>query len=147
MAVADFLTRALIIIGGMLFPGYKSFKAVKKADVAEQQRMLKYWLVLSILSAIMLVIEPFLSTRVPVYNVFKIAFIGFLVHPKTAGFEKVYDVVVQPVLDQHMATIDDSLDKLAKAADDGTRNFVPTVTAYGQKVRDMATQRVNKKAS
>lgn len=147
MVVANFVTRALLIVAGMLFPGYKSFKAVKRANVAEQQRMLKYWLVLSILSAFMLVLEPLLQPRVPLYAFIKIAFVVFLVHPKWAGFEKLYDSLVQPFLDQHEAQIDMQLNKASAAVEEQSRNFVPAVTKLAKQGQEMAKRTLSKKSA
>jgi len=114
----------------MLYPGYKSFKAVKAQDIPAQQRWLHYWLVLSIVSTAMLVLQPLLSGRVPFFNMIKIVVIGALVHPKIAGYQKIYDAVVEPFIDQHMATIDTKLNQLDKATQDAATNTVRSGPAF-----------------
>lgn len=148
MAVAmvmEFVSSVAMVVVGMLYPGYKSFKAIKAGDVGRQQKWLHYWLVLSVLSAVGLLLEPLLGPRVPMYSVLKIAFVGFLVHPKTAGYEKIYDALVEPQLSQHMAAIDKNLDKLDKASQEAINDFVPTVNKYGMQAREMVTRNLQKK--
>jgi len=144
--ISDFVTRVAVVLVGMLYPGYKSFKAVKAQDIPAQQRWLHYWLVLSIVSTAMLVLQPLLSGRVPFFNMIKIVVIGALVHPKIAGYQKIYDAVVEPFIDQHMATIDTKLNQLDKATQDAATNLVPTARKYAIQARDMASRSMQKQA-
>lgn len=142
--VSDFLTRVIVIVVGMLYPGYKSFKAVKAQDVPTQQRWLHYWLVLSLISTLMLVLEPIVYGRIPFYNMIKITVVAFLAHPKTAGYAKVYDALVEPFLDQHTSLIDANLDKLDKATQETAANIVPTAKKYAIQARETVTRQMSK---
>lgn len=147
MALNDYLARVLITLLGLIYPGYQSFKAVKKEDVPKQKAWLKYWLVLSVVAALGLVVEPILYDRVPLWNVIKIAFVGFLSLPMTSGYEKIYHVVLEPQLDKHEAAIDETASKLYKAGEEHAKNVVPAVNNLVQQGRDMAQKTLNKKTS
>lgn len=145
MAFLDFVTRVIITLLAMVYPGYHSYKAVKAADLNQQQAWLKYWLVLSVLSAIVLILEPFLYDRVPLWNVWKIGAVVFLVNPKTLGYEKIYQMVLQPQLDKHEAAIDATADRLLKAGQEQVKNARPQMEKVIQQGRDLAQKTFNKK--
>lgn len=147
MAFVDYMTRVVIILGAMIYPGYQSYKSVKLANVVMQQAWLKYWLVLSVVSGLMLILEPFLYQRLPVWPLWKIVVIGFLVHPKTKGYEKIYAMVLQPQLDKHEATIDDAFDKVYKAGQEHAAKVRPQVERFVQKTRDSVKGTLNKKTT
>lgn len=147
MAFNDYLARLIITIVGMVYPGYQSFKAVKRDDVPKQQAWLKYWLVLSVVAAVDLIVEPFLYDRIPLWNVIKIAVVIFLASPMTNGYEKVYAMVLEPQLDRYETTIDETASKLYKAGEEQARSLGPTLNKYVQQGKSMATNTLNKKAS
>lgn len=147
MGFVEYIARVAVVLLGMVYPGYQSFKAVKRADVPKQQAWLKYWLVLSVVSALGLVLEPLLAPRVPLYVLLKIALIAFLVLPVTSGYEKVYHRVLEPQLDRHEGAIDDAADKIYKAGEEQARNLGPTVNKYVQQAGEIATKTLNKKTS
>jgi TB2/DP1, HVA22 family len=148
MAVSDFLgflSRGAVVGLGMVYPGYKSYKAIKASDVAQQKQWLQYWLVLSVLSALMVVLEPILLTRVPFYGLLKIGAVAYLVLPKTQGYRTVYHTVLEPQLAKHEATIDAHAEKFLDAAHQHAKNIVPVVNEYKQRAF-AATQNGGKKA-
>lgn len=147
MAIGVYLTRLVITLVAMVYPGYQSYKAVKRAEVLSQQAWLKYWLVLSVMAGLLLIVEPFLCERVPFWPLLKIAGSVFLVFPKTKGYEKIYEVVLQPQLDRHEATIDTAADKFVKASQEQVRNVRPQFDRMVQQSRDFAKKTLNKKAS
>lgn len=147
MAVVDYMTRAVITVVALVYPGYLSFKAIKTADVVVQQALLKYWLVLSVLSGLMLVIEPIAYDRVPLWSLIKIGAVVFLVLPKTKGYEKVYQMVLQPQLERYEVHIDAACDKIVKAGEEQARNVRPQLEGLVAQGRDFAKKTLNKKAS
>ncbi|PXF46586.1 hypothetical protein BWQ96_03575 [Gracilariopsis chorda] len=147
MVVADYLARVAIIMLGLVYPGYQSFKAVKRANVVKQQAWLKYWLVLSVVAFLSLFIEPLLHDRIPLWNLVKIAFVAFLVLPVTSGYERVYHVVLEPQLERHEAVIDDAADKLYRAGEEQAKNLGPAVSRLYQQGRTAAEKRLYKKAT
>lgn len=144
MAFSDYIAKVVITGLGMVYPGYQSFKAVKREDVPMQKEWLKYWLVLSVVSAIMLVVEPLLYYRVPMYNLLKIGAVAFLVLPMTKGYAQIYSTVLQPQLDRHEAAIDDAAGKFMKAGEEHARNIGPKVTELVNKGKGMAAQATKK---
>ena len=144
MAMGDYVTRVIIIMAGMNYPGYLSFKAMKRNETARQIRLLKYWLVLSIVSALSLVLEPLLYKRVPFFPLIKIAVVFYLVYPGSRGFEQVYDTVIDPWLQKNEAVIDDYSDKVYKAGQEHYRNLGPAVQGYVQQGKEMAERTLKK---
>lgn len=147
MVFADYVTRVTLISLGMIYPGYQSFKAVKRSDVLLQQAWLKYWLVLAVVSALSLVVEPLLYSRVPMWNVVKIAFVAFLVLPMTKGYERIYHVVLEPQLDKHEVAIDDTAMKLYQAGESHARSVGPTMNKWVQQGKDTVSKTLNKKTT
>lgn len=147
MAVADYLTRLVITLIGLAFPGYQSFKAIKRADKDKQSQWLQYWLVLSVVSVLSLIVEPILSGRVPMWNIIKIALIAFLALPMTSGYKKIYEVVLEPQLHKHEKAIDDTAAKIMKAGEEQARSIGPQVNRLVQQGRDMASKTLNKKTT
>lgn len=143
----DFVGQVMITMLGMVYPGYQSYKAVKKEDKALQQEWLKYWLVLSVVSGVMLVIEPIMYSRLPLWPLWKVAGIAFLMWPKVKGYEKIYQMVLQPQLDQHEAAIDAATDKLFKAGQEQASNVRPQLDRLVAQGRDFAKKTLNKKAT
>ncbi|KAI0567192.1 TB2/DP1/HVA22-related protein [Gracilaria domingensis] len=129
---------------GLVYPGYQSFKAVKRVNVPKQQAWLKYWLVLSVVAFLSLIVEPILYDRVPLWNLLKIAFVGFLVLPMTKGYERIYQIVLEPQLEKHEAVIDETASKLYQAGEEHARNLGPTVTKLVQQGRSVAEKRLKK---
>lgn len=119
--------------------GYQSFKAVKRENVPAQKSWLQYWLVLSVLSAVMLFIEPLLYYKVPLYNVIKITAVAYLVLPKTLGYKAIYDAVLLPQLDKHERTIDDAANNFMKAGEQHAATLGPKANEFASRVRGMAT--------
>lgn len=147
MAFIDYVARVAITMVGMVYPGYQSFKAVKRADVPKQQAWLKYWLVLSVVSALGLVVEPIVYDRIPLWSLIKIGVVAFLALPMTSGYEKIYHMVLEPQLDKHEALIDETATKVYKAGEQHAKNLGPTVNKLVQQGKDMATNTLNKKTS
>lgn len=143
----EYMTRVAITLVALVYPGYQSYKAVKRAELISQQAWLKYWLVLSVLSFVLLIVEPFASTRVPIWSLWKVVASFLLVYPKTKGYEKIYEMVLQPQLDRHETTIDTTADKTVKAIQEQVNNVRPQVERAIKNTRDMAKKTLNKKAT
>lgn len=147
MEVIDYVTRVVITLAALVYPGYQSYKTVKKSDVPGQQSWLKYWLVLSVTAAIMLIVEPLLYNRLPLYPIWKIGGVLFLVLPKFRGYEKIYQSVLQPQLDRHEATIDATAEKVFKVGQEHANNVKPQLDRLVKKGRDFAQKTLNKKTT
>jgi TB2/DP1, HVA22 family len=132
-SVIDFVSRVAIVGVGMVYPGYKSYKAIKSGDLTQQKQWLQYWLVLAVLSALMVFLEPILYSRVPFYLLLKVGAVAYLVLPKTQGYRTVYATVLEPQLAKHEATIDLHAEKFLDAAHQHAKNIVPLVNEYKAK--------------
>lgn len=147
MGVNDYIGTVCITLIGLVYPGYQSFKSVKRADVSQQQAWLKYWLVLSVVSFCNLLLQPLLYDRIPIWNFLKVAVVSFLVLPMTKGYEKVYHLVLEPQLDKHEAVIDQTADQLYRSGEVHARNLGPTMNRLVQQGKDMASKTLNKKTT
>lgn len=147
MVLSDYLTRVAIVLVALVYPGYQSFKAVKRANVVRQQEWLKYWLVLSAVALLSLVVEPVLYHRLPLWNVLKIAFVAFLALPVCSGYQRVYHVVLEPQLDRHEALIDHTARNLYHAAEQHARSLPPAASRLYQHGRAAAEKRLYNKAT
>lgn len=147
MAFADYMTSVAITLIGMVYPGYQSFKAVKRADVPKQQAWLKYWLVLAVVSLASLIVEPILATRVPLWNFLKIGLVAFLSLPMTNGYEKIYHLVLEPQLHKHEKIIDETAANLYAAGETHARNLGPAATKFYEQGKTTVQNTLNKKTS
>lgn len=147
MAFVDYITRVVITMIALIYPGYQSYKAIKTEQTQKQADWLQYWLVLSVISGLMLFIEPILVDRVPFWPAIKIAAVASLVHPKTNVYKKIYDVALEPQLRTYEGTIDDAFDKAYKAGQEQASKVGPEVQKFVQKTRDTVNSKLNKKTS
>jgi receptor expression-enhancing protein 1/2/3/4 len=138
MAFMDFVASVAIVSIGMVYPAYKSFKSVKSENVAGMKAWMKYWIVLSVLAALMLLVEPLLYPRVPMYNVLKIAVVAYLVLPMTKGYAQVYDQVLIGQLARHEGAIDKAADDFVRASEAHARALGPKVNEGINKFKAMA---------
>lgn len=147
MTFVEYFTRVVITIIALVYPGYQSYKAIKTAQAEKQADWLQYWLVLSVISGLMLIIEPILVDRVPFWSLIKIVAVASLVHPKTNVYKKIYDVALEPQLRTYEGTIDDAFDKAYKAGQDQASKVGPEVQKMYQKTRETINSKLNKKTS
>ena len=147
MVFMDYITRVIITLIGMVYPGYMSFKAMKRGDEAAKKEMLKYWLVLSVVSFVNLIADPIMYDRIPFWGLIKIAVVAFLALPTTRGYDRIFSTVLEPQLDKHEAVIDQSAANLYKAGEEQARNLGPTVNKMWQQGRDTVQKKLQKKAS
>eukprot|EP00040_Diaphanoeca_grandis_P001329 m.18170 g.18170 ORF g.18170 m.18170 type:complete len:180 (+) comp11867_c0_seq1:227-766(+) len=95
-------------LGGTLYPGYKSYKAVSSKNVEEYMRWMKYWTVYAFFTAIEFVLDM-VAYWVPLYYEIKILFVLYLMFfPK--GSDGVYVGYLQPLLRQHESNVDQKMD-------------------------------------
>lgn len=110
----------LCTVVGVAFPVYQSFKAVEAFatmddpdnglynKAANMQFWLTYWIAFGILTTC----EQFLyyiAVWFPFYYPMKIGFLLFLFMPQTRGADKVYRMLISPILKRNQARIDDAV--------------------------------------
>jgi len=99
------VSRLLIIGGGLLYPAYNSYKAVKAASLREYVRWIMYWVVF----AIYLTAETFTDIFVswlPFYYEAKVLFVLWLALPYTKGSTFLYRKLIHPNLSRREQDID-----------------------------------------
>ncbi|KAF7810904.1 HVA22-like protein k [Senna tora] len=90
---------------GIVLPVYSTFKAIEKKDQNEQQRWLIYWAAYGSFSVAEIFAEKLLS-RVPLYNLMKLAFLVWLQLPTINGARQLYESYLRPFLLKHQARLD-----------------------------------------
>ncbi|XP_023338643.1 uncharacterized protein LOC111709245 isoform X3 [Eurytemora carolleeae] len=89
-----------------LYPGYKSFKAVKSKNVQDYVRWMMYWIVFAFFTALETLLDPFLLFWFPFYSEIKIVLLLYLVSPVTKGSGVIYRRFLHPLLCQREDYID-----------------------------------------
>uniref|UniRef100_A0A8B9R011 Receptor expression-enhancing protein n=1 Tax=Anas platyrhynchos TaxID=8839 RepID=A0A8B9R011_ANAPL len=103
--VAWVLSRAVLLVFGMLYPAYASYKAVKSKNIREYVRWMMYWIVFALFMATETVTDIFLSW-LPFYYEVKMAFVLWLLSPYTRGSSLLYRKFVHPTLARREQEID-----------------------------------------
>ncbi|XP_043839747.1 receptor expression-enhancing protein 3 [Dromiciops gliroides] len=104
--VSWMISRAVVLVFGMLYPAYYSYKAVKTKNVKEYVRWMMYWIVFALYT----VIETLADLTVawfPLYYEMKIAFVIWLLSPYTRGASLIYRKFLHPLLSSKEREIDD----------------------------------------
>ncbi|RKP04028.1 hypothetical protein CXG81DRAFT_16455 [Caulochytrium protostelioides] len=101
---ASFITTLI----GFVYPAYRSFKAIESHDKDDDTAWLVYWTVFGFAT----VLEHFVDVIlywVPLYYVFKTAFLLYLILPQFNGARVIYYTLVRPRLMQNEHKIDSVL--------------------------------------
>ncbi|XP_055963929.1 receptor expression-enhancing protein 3 [Sorex fumeus] len=104
--VSWMISRAVVLVFGMLYPAYYSYKAVKTKNVKEYVRWMMYWIVFALYT----VVETIADLTVawfPLYYELKIAFVIWLLSPYTKGASLMYRKFLHPLLSSKEREIDD----------------------------------------
>jgi len=104
--------RILTVILSVVYPAYKSIKALETKDTDEDDKVwLTYWTVFGIFT----LIDEFggiVLHLIPFYHYIKLAFFVWLMHPKTHGALTVYKVVLKPILDANKHKIEKFINEI-----------------------------------
>jgi len=117
--VGSFITRAVIMALGYVYPAYECYKIVEtnRPDIEQLRFWCQYWIII----AVMTVLEcwaDILISWVPLYSEAKLAFIIYLWYPKTMGTTYVYTTLLRPLVVRHESDIDQNLNELRARAGD-----------------------------
>ncbi|XP_028733437.1 receptor expression-enhancing protein 4 isoform X2 [Peromyscus leucopus] len=134
--VSWMICRLVVLLFGMLYPAYASYKAVKSKNIREYVRWMMYWIVFAIFMATETFTDVFISwlgtrigrpwvgrptplpgswlthtllscsPRFPFYYEIKMAFVLWLLSPYTKGASLLYRKFVHPSLSRHEKEID-----------------------------------------
>ncbi|XP_075063236.1 receptor expression-enhancing protein 4 [Mixophyes fleayi] len=103
--VSWIISRMVVLVFGLLYPAYSSYKAVKTKNVREYVRWMMYWIVFSLFMSVEMFTDIFLSWF-PFYYEIKMAFVIWLLSPYTRGASLLYRKCVHPALSLREKEID-----------------------------------------
>ncbi|XP_059982338.1 receptor expression-enhancing protein 3 isoform X2 [Lagenorhynchus albirostris] len=95
--VSWIISRAVVLVFGMLYPAYYSYKAVKTKNVKEYVRWMMYWIVFALYTVTETVADQTVAWF-PLYYELKIAFVIWLLSPYTKGASLIYRKFLHPLL-------------------------------------------------
>ncbi|XP_029465586.1 receptor expression-enhancing protein 3 isoform X1 [Rhinatrema bivittatum] len=104
--VSWMISRAVVLVFGMLYPAYYSYKAVKTKNVKEYVRWMMYWIVFALYTVTETLTDLTISWF-PLYYELKIAFVIWLLSPYTRGASLLYRKFLHPLLSSREREIDD----------------------------------------
>ncbi|XP_074837731.1 receptor expression-enhancing protein 4 [Carettochelys insculpta] len=103
--VSWIISRVVVLVFGMLYPAYASYKAVKTKNIREYVRWMMYWIVFALFMAMETLTDMFVSWF-PFYYEVKMAFVVWLLSPYTRGASLLYRKFVHPMLSRREKEID-----------------------------------------
>lgn len=112
-AIGRALIESLLLF---FYPAYKSFEALKTEETYDDRRWLTYWIVFGFFFAFDSGLSV-ITKHIPLWSLIRIIVLIWILHPAYGGAEKVYSVVIRPVLDQYDEKIDKYLDNAEKHLD------------------------------
>ncbi|GMS91157.1 hypothetical protein PENTCL1PPCAC_13332 [Pristionchus entomophagus] len=109
--MSELVSRVVVLLGGTLYPAYRSYKAVRTKDVREYVKWMMYWIVFALYQIFEAVADVFLAFWFPFYFQLKIVFVIWLLSPWTKGASILYRKWVHPALAKRERDIDLLLDQ------------------------------------
>ncbi|XP_072255939.1 receptor expression-enhancing protein 4 [Pyxicephalus adspersus] len=103
--VSWMISRAVVLVFGLLYPAYSSYKAVKTKNVREYVRWMMYWIVFALFMTVETFTDIFVSWF-PFYYEIKMAFVIWLLSPYTRGASLLYRKCIHPALSLREKEID-----------------------------------------
>ncbi|KAG5674009.1 hypothetical protein PVAND_004002 [Polypedilum vanderplanki] len=126
------ISRILILVFGILYPAYSSYKAIRTKNVKEYVRWMMHWIVMACFQLIETFSDVFLCWF-PFYYETKVCIVFWLLSPMTKGSSILYKKFIHPKLSRHEQDIDDYINQ-AK-----TKGYT-TVIQLGTKSFDYASK-------
>ncbi|KAM6442511.1 receptor expression-enhancing protein 3 [Liasis olivaceus] len=120
--VSCIISRVVVLVFGMLYPAYYSYKAVKTKNVKEYVRWMMYWIVFALYTVTETVADLLLSWF-PLYYELKIAFVVWLLSPYTRGASLIYRKFLHPLLSSKEREIDECIVQAKEHAYETMVNF------------------------
>lgn len=145
--VASVLSRVAILVFGILYPAYSSFKAVRRKSHRDYTKWMMYWIVFALFQTVEMVTDTFLPW-LPLYYELKIVFVLWLVLPITEGSKQMYRLIIHPFLLKHEKQIDHGISKagqtgfdtLKKISQAGLNKAATTVVSSAIKGQTVLTE-------
>lgn len=136
--VSIILSRLVILVFGLLYPAYASYKAVKTKNIKEYVKWMMYWIVFALFTAVETFSDVLISW-LPFYYEIKMIFVFWMLSPVTQGSSFLYKKFVHPQLLKREKEIDEAI------AQARTRGY-STIMTLGHKGLTYATNVVVKTA-
>ena len=95
----------LSVVATVVYPAYKSIKALESAGEDDDKIWLTYWCVFGVFS----LVDEFggiILSLIPFYYYIKIGLFLWMMHPATHGATTIYKTVLRPLLIKHRSRID-----------------------------------------
>ena len=89
---------------GVVYPTIRSIIALESPEKNDDTQWLTYWSIYGIL-ALLDELTSVVLTRIPGYFFFKVLFLIYLFSPLSNGAQKIYEVIVKPLLTKYQAQI------------------------------------------
>ncbi|XP_063040741.1 receptor expression-enhancing protein 1 [Engraulis encrasicolus] len=128
--VSWIISRVVVLIFGLLYPAYSSYKAVKSKDVREYVKWMMYWIIFALFTTAEAITDMFIYW-IPFYYELKIAFVVWLLSPYTKGSSVLYRKFVHPTLSSKEKDIDEYLNQAKDKSYD-------TLVHYGRRGLNVA---------
>jgi len=107
------ISRCVIVVFGVLYPAYSSYKALNAKNTRNIVTWMMYWIIFAIFTAIECLTDILLSW-LPFYYELKILFLIWLLSPATKGTTFLYRHFVHPQLMKHEEEIDENISKASQ---------------------------------
>lgn len=92
------LLRGMLQALAVIYPSYKTFKAIESRSLRAAQGMLVYWCIQGAVNALKEFLDPVLGTFSSFF-VWKLFILGLKLAPLAAGPDRLYDLLVKPVFE------------------------------------------------
>ncbi|XP_050433217.1 receptor expression-enhancing protein 4-like isoform X2 [Adelges cooleyi] len=126
----DFLCRPLIMVFGILYPGYMSYKVLKTKRSTNYGIWLMYWVTFSMFTSAETVTDIFIGPWLPFYNEVKL-FLLYMTYPTSdSSLTYVYKNIISPFIKRHEKDIDKQINHFK-------RGGLQTLMSTGKKCTDM----------
>eukprot|EP00941_MAST-03F_sp_MAST-3F-sp1_P003477 g3477.t1 len=128
---------------GFFYPTYMSFKAIESSNTEDDRHWLTYWVVFAFLSVVEVGANIILSWFSYYYYV-KLAFLVYCFHPEYKGAEKIYELIIRPLMKRYESQVDASVKVARKrvemASEFAKANASKAANAAGNLVQPKKTQ-------
>lgn len=131
MIIGSMIAAPAFALIGTVYPAYATAKAIGDKESEAMARWCQYWLIFSVLSLVMPVLD-FLGSFLPFYYEAKLLFVLWLCVDKFKGATFICQKYLEPFLATHQGKIDEHLDFLVARAKDFKVDDLRTLVDWAQ---------------
>ncbi|VVC34808.1 TB2/DP1/HVA22-related protein [Cinara cedri] len=102
----DFLCRPLIMLFGILYPGYMSYKVLKTKRSTNYGIWLMYWITFSMFTSVETITDTLIAPWLPFYNELKLLFLYMTYPTSDSSLTYVYKNIISTFIKRHEKDID-----------------------------------------